>query len=411
MRVWAVMMMTFVVAGASASDAIRLTEALVLPPAGTAGRSPLHTDALEARIVAGEWRTPAEGDTVTHPDGTTLTWSKLSANDEGWFGGEEFRRGYALAQVEREAAGVMLLEASGHSAVYVNGALRPGNPYRYGYWRLPVRLRAGKNELLFDVRRGGFSAQLTAPHSPVTLNVDDPTLPDLVVGESVDTQGAVVIVNASEAPLTTARLTVRIPGCDDATVTSPPVPAMSLRKVPFPIRTPARGGTDSVSVELTVGDGAGSSDVATVSLRVRGAHESRKRTFVSDIDGSVQYYAVQPAQPVTDAPLGLVLTLHGAGVEGIGRVLQQDVGAHRRPHEPASVRLRLGGLGPCRRVGGARHREARTGRRPRSHLPHRALHGRTRGVASRCDVPRPVRSRRPKRRLAELRLVHASPGG
>ncbi|HEY1861511.1 MAG TPA: prolyl oligopeptidase family serine peptidase, partial [Gemmataceae bacterium] len=49
--------------------------------------------------------------------------------------------------------------------------------------------------------------------------------------------------------------------------------------------------------------------------------QSYKRTFVSSIDGSVQYYAVQPARPEKndEAPLALFLTLHGASVEALGQ--------------------------------------------------------------------------------------------
>ena len=40
-------------------------------------------------------------------------------------------------------------------------------------------------------------------------------------------------------------------------------------------------------------------DTAAITLRVRKPNETQKRTFVSEIDGSVQYYAVNPAQDVT----------------------------------------------------------------------------------------------------------------
>jgi poly(3-hydroxybutyrate) depolymerase len=61
-------------------------------------------------------------------------------------------------------------------------------------------------------------------------------------------------------------------------------------------------------------------DSAKISLRVRRPTETQKRTFISDIDGSVQYYALNPAQPSgsQDAP-ALFLSLHGAGVEAIGQ--------------------------------------------------------------------------------------------
>lgn len=309
-------------ATAATQDTIRLTEALVLPSAGRGGRTPTHTDAVEALIVAGAWKTPAEGDTVTHPDGSTLTWSKLSANEEGWFRADGFRMGYAVVTVELEADTVMLLEAQGHTAVYVNGRLRPGNPYRYGYWRLPVQLHAGPNELLFEARRGGFRADLIPVASPIMLNVDDATLPDLVVGDDTDTQGAVIVINASDQPLTGAQLSVAIAGGPAEGEPIPTVPAMSTRKVRFyiPVVDVSGVGDDAlVPVELAIGDGAGSHDTASVSLRVRRPDQSRKRTFISGIDRSVQYYGVQPARPVTDAQPALILTLHGAGVEGIGQ--------------------------------------------------------------------------------------------
>src|SRR4029077_10978732 len=45
-----------------------------------------------------------------------------------------------------------------------------------------------------------------------------------------------------------------------------------------------------------------------------------KATFISRIDGSVQYYAVNPASgPAGDARPALFLSLHGASVEAIGQ--------------------------------------------------------------------------------------------
>ena len=64
---------------------------------------------------------------------------------------------------------------------------------------------------------------------------------------------------------------------------------------------------------------------ATLPLRVPRAGPVRKLTFLSNIDGSVQYYALLPARP-EPVPAngkarkpGIVFTLHGAGVEAIGQ--------------------------------------------------------------------------------------------
>jgi pimeloyl-ACP methyl ester carboxylesterase len=66
---------------------------------------------------------------------------------------------------------------------------------------------------------------------------------------------------------------------------------------------------------------AGGSDVlakSEVRLRVFKPEQTRKCTFRSKIDGSVQYYALVPASAGHQKP-GLTLTLHGAGVEGLGQ--------------------------------------------------------------------------------------------
>src|SRR5262249_9384262 len=53
---------------------------------------------------------------------------------------------------------------------------------------------------------------------------------------------------------------------------------------------------------------------------VRRPEQTHQRTFVSRLDGSVQYFALVPAQPAEDKDRpGLVLSLHGAGVEARGQ--------------------------------------------------------------------------------------------
>ena len=54
---------------------------------------------------------------------------------------------------------------------------------------------------------------------------------------------------------------------------------------------------------------------------MRSADEARRVTFASDVDGSVQYYALQPAWPDStrgEAP-ALVVSTHGAGVDAISQ--------------------------------------------------------------------------------------------
>jgi hypothetical protein len=128
--------------------------------------------------VNGNWRAPKAGEAVASPDGSTQTWTNSVANADGWFEGPAMRGGHAFVTYESAAPRIMILEAAGHNSVYVNGEPRAGDLYQYGYVRLPVALRAGTNELLFNAGRGRLRAKLVPPPSPVFFNLGDPTLRD-----------------------------------------------------------------------------------------------------------------------------------------------------------------------------------------------------------------------------------------
>jgi pimeloyl-ACP methyl ester carboxylesterase len=273
-----------------------LEEFLVLEPVGRYGRMALHTDAVEREIVSGTWLMPTEGDVETMPDGTVRRWSAGAADDEGWLRGPAMRRGYALATFDAPAEQVMLLDAWGHSVVYVNGVPRPGNPYSTGFLRCPVRLKRGVNTFLFHVSRGRLRAQLAEATGRLMLHGGDVTKPDLIIGEPIDVLAAL-----------------------------PPIPPLSGRKVGFAVRgpAPAEAGEYALTLELLEIDEDGSEivhDSRELTLQCAAPTDLHVRTFRSDIDGSVQYYAVRPAVgDGGDRPPALVLTLHGASVEGRGQ--------------------------------------------------------------------------------------------
>ena len=143
---------------AGGATEIVLRDFLVLEPVGKGGRSPIHTDAIEARIVAGEKVEPREGDSVTLPDGSSKTWQAVKAGEDGTLTHDALRGGYAYARVEADSDGTWLLEAAGHLLVYVNGALRTGDPYSLGFVQLPVQLKRGTNQFLFVGARGKLRA-------------------------------------------------------------------------------------------------------------------------------------------------------------------------------------------------------------------------------------------------------------
>lgn len=326
--VWLWLALTSVPLDAPAAEPpapIEVRQCLVLGGTGRPGRAAVAADPVGLALVRGTFAAPREGRSVTLADGRTLDWKPARAEADGVFRGRPFAVGYAFAAVESDADRVMILEASGHASVYVNGEPRAGDPYRYGYVKLPVALRKGENALVFQNGRGELRAKLVAPRAAAQLETADATLPDLVVGQATDAWGAAVVVNASEATLAGASLRVALAGGPEVVTPLPAMPALSTRKVGFRIGglVPEATGRLGLTIALARAGREGPFDTATVSLDVVQPDETRKVTFVSAIDGSVQYFGLVPARPNSPASdpgaPGLILTLHGAAVEGIGQ--------------------------------------------------------------------------------------------
>lgn len=293
---------------------------------GRQGRTPVRVDAIEAQLVAGQWRAPREGDVVTLAGGQERRWEAVTADGEGWLQHRALRGGYCYVPVKANARRVMLLEAAGHGMVIVNGEPRMGDPYQTGAVRLPVLLRPGTNDFLFQGGRGRVKAKLVAPRSTAMLSEQDTTLPDLVVGEPVRTLGAVIVINATTTPLDGFSLSAACGSAAPVVTPLPPIPPLGARKVGFRLEGPPPDAPGTREATLRLVRNSGSQhrtlDTARFPLRVRSPEQTRKRTFRSGIDGSVQYYGELPAHPVRPGgpPPALFLTLHGAGVEAIGQV-------------------------------------------------------------------------------------------
>lgn len=319
-------------ARAQAGEEITLREGLVISGVTRGGgRRPFTADAVQAQMVRGAWQPPKAGDTVRLPDGAERVWEAIRADEQGVFTSRSLTGGgYLYANVDSPQERIALLEARGHSGVYVNGELRPGDPYDYGYLRLPVKLRRGANHLLFVAGRGRLRVRLIPVSSSPTLllNTDDPTLPDVLLGEDRPLRGGVIVINASERPVTDAVLTAAVRGKDGNGATGhrretkvPAIPPLTVRKVAFEFAAPKEVATAPGEARLVLElkrRGATQTVNAELPLSIVRATDVHRRTFVSEIDDSVQYYAVNPAQKPSPQN-ALILSLHGASVEAIGQ--------------------------------------------------------------------------------------------
>jgi WD40 repeat protein/tRNA A-37 threonylcarbamoyl transferase component Bud32/predicted esterase len=299
--------------------------ARVLPPVGTGGRNPVLVDWLEAQRVAGTLAIEA-GARVTLPGQPARTWTELPAQPDGSFRSQALVGGYLQLVVAAPTATTAVLEAQGHTVVFVNGVPRTGDPYQTGTWRVPIALQAGRNELLFQCVRGQLSAKLLPAERTAQLHLADVTRFDGVVGVPLTGELSVPVLNTSIDPLRGLVAVTQVGEQPPVRTPVPPLLPTSVRKCAVTVRGPAPTAPGELDVALWLETADGMSvDRALLKLSVVPPTGVRRVTFRSQIDDSVQYYAVvPPVPPPTDlvGPVpqpGLVLTLHGASVEALSQ--------------------------------------------------------------------------------------------
>ncbi len=298
---------------AAHAEVIVFRSGFVLPRAERSRRSMFHRDPVEEAIVKGEWSPP----TVPGPGPGGAAWKPAVADTNGLFTNAELEGGWLDCQINSDRDQIRLLRAAGQEVVYVNGEPRPGDPYSNGILEFPVRLHEGANDFLFQVNRGRLSAKLTDSPKPVLLDLGDVTIPDILHGQTEPQWGAVVIVNCTTNALQRLSLRAALQGGGAMDNPLPSIPPLSSRKVPFRFKPHWTDRTNRLELKLTLRTPEGNAiDNAALAPSLKREDEHYNQTFVSDIDGSVQYFAVAPAKPFPGEKAGaLVLSTHGASVE------------------------------------------------------------------------------------------------
>ena len=312
---------------------------LLLPPVDKRGRRPFRADAVFARhLLDPEAPPPRAGDELTGETGEAQRWEERQPEPDGSVPGEF---AWAYAVVTSPAPRVMLAELAGAGTLFVNGDGAAGDSYRVGYGLAPVALAAGENRLYVGGVRDGFRLVLRAPEHALLLELGDTTRPDLLAdarpagGPGRQGELAVTVINASLAPV--ARLAAStgddapgslFPLLEAPADELPGLPPLAVVKLPlrFELREGAELPAAPGAVELPVTVGGHPDEpprTERVRLELRAPGSARRITRRSAIDDSVQEYAVLPPAATLDdalpAKTGVVLTLHGAGVDELNQ--------------------------------------------------------------------------------------------
>ncbi len=319
---------TPVLALAADAKELGLTKGLVVGLIGQYGRYAVPSDLLAWQMASGTMAEPKPGAVIgKSAKGEDQSWAAVEAGKEGWIENRAIAGGYLYIAVDSARARPMILDAAGFYVAWVNGEPRGGEKYGADYLRHPVGLIQGRNVLLFRGERGRFKGRLYEPPAEIFFADKDMTLPDLVIGEKGPVWAGLRLVNATGERLTGIEIVHQASGREVRKGLDASIAPLLTQKLAVPLAIDAPTAEGPVRIEIRAQARAGRRKVETppftVELKAVAASAHRSRTFVSDIDGSVQYFGVAPLVRGEGQPAGvkpaLILTLHGAGVEAIGQ--------------------------------------------------------------------------------------------
>lgn len=307
-----------------AQSTYTFTKGLAAGPCHQYGREALYTDLLVHQLIQSKLITPSEGSTLaTDKTGKSILWKSIQADTANRLRDASLTNGYVYLTYSSSEEKTALLQISGHSGLFFNGTPYSGDMYRYGWLFHPIKLKKGLNELYVRVGQGGrfqgITAKLTFPEKPVAISTPDATLPHILIEKTNDPLlGGVVLLNTSDKPLKNLKLQANIGG-NKVVSEVPLISAMTSRKVPFKMNPAAITQKGDATCTLTLLQDGKAIDEKSLTLTALSASEHHSNTFISDIDGSVQYYAVAPQVGGNKPGSALFLSVHGAEVEAIGQ--------------------------------------------------------------------------------------------
>ncbi|GAA3555755.1 alpha/beta hydrolase [Snuella lapsa] len=273
--------------------------------------------------------------------GKPVVWKAITVDSTNSFNDRDLRSSYVCLKYRSSTSKTVLFEASGHSLALINGLPHEGDHYDFGWNLIPVKLNKGLNVFVLKVGRfPRIRARLIEPKTSIQLTTRDLTLPDVLVEEPKSYEGAIRVINTTNGWVKNYAISATLEGETVLTNISQ-IPPMSVRKVRFSIPSVTNEdkiGASKLKLELK-GSNKKTLNTKEVALQIKSKHKHHKRTFVSGVDGSVQYYSVAPSSDKTLTKGALFLSVHGASVEAVNQAnayKQKDWGnliapTNRRP--------------------------------------------------------------------------------
>ncbi|MDO7172632.1 prolyl oligopeptidase family serine peptidase [Mariniflexile sp. AS56] len=316
-----ILLVFFISSSLNAQDTIALKNGLVTGSTSKGNRSIIYTDPVFYNLITKKDYEPIETDSVgIGRQGEVERWEPLTVNEKGVFKTRKLRGGYLYVTYNSLISEIKILEISGHNEVFVNGIPRGGDVYNKHLTFHPVELLKGKNTFLVKGGRGEVFMQLLSIEKPIALLERDMTNPDFLTTENDTKTGSIRILNSTSKTLRNLRLVSEANGETLETNVSTIIP-LSMRKVPYLVKD-AYSKKDTVRVKIKLFEGLKLIDETSVLYHVRTPEERYTRTFISKIDGSVQYFSVKEGLIKPGDKPAMFLSLHGANVEAKNQAVQ-----------------------------------------------------------------------------------------
>lgn len=304
----------FIAGVAIAQDTIYFDNGLIVGSTGRSGRSVISKDPVFYNLITGNFNPPIENDSVgVGYKGDVQRWQKITADKKGLFSNPKLRGGYIYLTYNSPHKETRVLDVSGHSEIFVNGVARGGDVYNNHWVLLPVSLKKGINTFFAKGgRKGRLDIKLLPVKKSICFTTTDMTNPDLIVDEDDTKVAAIKILNSTSKTQTGLKIVSEVNGVVKESKVPTIIP-MTSRKVPCYLQDYI---TDNKVTELKLKlyNGAKLIDETNIKIYVKKHDETYKRTFISDIDGSVQFFAVREGDIKEGVNPAMFLSLHGAGV-------------------------------------------------------------------------------------------------
>jgi len=279
-------------------------------------------DVVRPIIEAGEFELPDEG---TDANGTR--WIGIDVGDNGAIGSFTTPYYYVVADLDEplRAGDRVIARSMSTYGTWVGSVMQPG--YFYGDRRHRIPLVVRQDDDVVVVRSMGYrnsELELWSTPDELWMNLSDLTAPEIPVGDMSETWLGVPVLNLTESSL--AGVTVRVVENEFFAQTEVTIPSMApaaVTQVPVQL-VPKVAPTDpeatmTVKVRL-IAAGLEFSYERDIEIGVADPDEGHWATLRSPIDGSVQAYGMRrPLDFDPERDYALLLSLHGAGVQGRGQ--------------------------------------------------------------------------------------------